>query len=130
MDISQYFYRTVLFTRQQDQVMILDAHDLKTTTPLEPWMGTIVSLADGMHTIQQFIDYMASQYVEGPPAEFERTIDSVFERLMENKVIELSPMPVGLPNYLLVAAEEQDLNESRKQMGTDGYLKHLGQTSK
>lgn len=123
MDKSQYFYRTVLFTRQQSQTLLLDANDLKTTTELEPWLGTAISLADGMHTVQQFIDYMASQYVGTPPEDLEKTIDSVFERLMEKEAIKLSPMPVGLPDYLVLPAEEQDLQEAKKQMLKDGYIK-------
>lgn len=122
MDTSQYFYRTVLFTRQQSRVLLLDPQDLKTTTELEPWLGTVVSLADGMHTIQQFIDYMSSQYDDAPPDELDKTIDSVFERLIEKDVIKLSPMPVGLPDYLAVAAEEQDLEKAKEQMLKDGYI--------
>ena len=95
MDKSQYFYRIAVFSMQEDKVSLLDANHLSAKTPpLEPWLGLVVSLADGHHTIQQLIEHLAGQYDGTPPRDLERTIESVIERLTETDVIKLADQAV------------------------------------
>ena len=127
MDKSQYFYRISVFSMQEDKVSLLDANDLSAKTqPLEPWLGVVVSLADGQHTIQQLIEHLAGQYEGAPPRELERTIESVIERLTETDVIKLADQAVILPYYLSLPAEKLDMEMARRLMIDDGYFQNNG----
>ena len=113
MDNSQFFYRTTPFTRKDEQVFLVDVFNLENVSPLESWMGVIVSLADGFHTIQQMIDFLASQYPV-PPANLEETIHSVLERMMESNVVAVSQRIVTLPYYLSGPVDELDIERVRQ----------------
>ncbi|MEA2094366.1 MAG: hypothetical protein U9P11_07370 [Pseudomonadota bacterium] len=127
MDKSQYFYRIAVFSMQEDKVSLLDANDLSAkTSPLEPWLGLVVSLADGQHTLQQLIEHLAGQYGGAPPRELERTIESVIERLTETDVIKLADQAVTLPYYLSLPAEKLDMEMAKRLMTDDGYLQNNG----
>ena len=127
MDKSQYFYRIAFFSMQEDKVSLFDANDLSAkTAPLEPWLGVVVSLADGQHTIQQLIEHLAGQYEGAPPRELERTIESVIERLTETDVIKLADQAVILPYYLSLPAEKLDMEMARQLMTDDGYFQNNG----
>ena len=125
MDKSQYFYRIAVFSMQEDKVSLFDANDFGTkTAPLEPWLGVVVSLADGQHNIQQLIEHLAGQYDGAPPRELERTIESVIERLTETDVIKLSDQAVILPYYLSLPAEKLDMEMAKRFMTDDGYFQN------
>jgi len=110
---------------QEDKVSLLDANDLSAKTPpLEPWLGLVVSLADGQHTLQQLIEHLAGQYGGTPPRELERTIESVIERLTETDVIKLADQAVTLPYYLSLPAEKLDMEMAKRFMANDGYLQN------
>ncbi len=127
MDKSQYFYRIAVFSMQENKVSLIDANDLSAKTPpLEPWLGVVVSLADGQHNIQQLIEHLAGQYEGAPPHELERTIESVIERLTETDVIKLSDQAVTLPYYLSLPAEKLDMEMARRLMTDDGYFQNNG----
>ena len=55
MNNTQYFYRTAIFTRENNQVALVDIYHPEQLTPLDDWLGTVVSLADGGHTIQELV---------------------------------------------------------------------------
>jgi ParB-like chromosome segregation protein Spo0J len=120
MNNSQYFYRTVIFTRKDNEIALTDINQPENTTPLDEWLGTVVSLADGEHTIQELIDYMRGRY-QAPPANLEETVHSVIERLIEGNLIKLSEEAVTLPYYLAAPIEELDLEQARKEISRDGY---------
>lgn len=120
MDNSQYFYRTVVFTRKDNRIGLADIDQPGNITPLDDWLGTVVSLADGSHTIQELIDYMAAQYPE-PPANLADTLHSVLERLLEGELVKLDESPVTLPYYLAEPIEELDLEQARQKIAEDGY---------
>ncbi len=123
MNNSQYFYRTVVFTRKDNQIALADIYQPSKVSPLEDWLGTVVSLADGGHTIQELIDYMASRY-PSPPENLEGTLHSVIERLIEGDLIKLSDTKITLPYYLASPIEELDLDKAREQIHADGYGIH------
>ena len=125
MDKSQYFYRIAFFSMQEDKVSLLDANDLSAKTPpLDPWLGVVVSLADGQHTIQQLLEHLAGRYDGAPPQELERTIESVIERLTETEVLKLADQAVVLPYYLSLPAEKLDMEMARRLMADDGYFQN------
>lgn len=121
MNNAQYFYRTAIFTRKGNQVALADIDQAEQTTPLDDWLGTVVSLADGSHTIGELIDYMSSQYPQ-PPANLEKTLHSVIERLLDGKLVQLSESPVELPYYLAEPIEKLDLALARQKIKEDGYI--------
>ncbi len=104
--------------------MLVDVHDPKSTTPLDPWLAKVFSLADGQHTLQKLIDYLGSQYHGEPPKELERTIESVIERLTKAQVVRLADEPITLPYYLAIPMDEQDAEKAKELMIKDGYIKH------
>jgi len=120
MDNSQYFYRTAVFTQQNNQVSLADIEQPDKVSPLEGWMGIVISLADGEHTVQQLIDYMLQQYPE-PPANIQETLHSVIERLEEGKLLKLCDEKVTLPYYLASPIEQLDLAKARQLIQDDGY---------
>jgi len=120
MDNTQYFYRNSIFTRKNNQVSLVDINQPDSLTPLDEWLGVVVSLADGRHTIQQLIDYMGKRYVEAP-VDLEKTLHSVIERLEEGKIIQLSENVVSLPYYLTLPIEELEIDKAKKLIQEDGY---------
>jgi len=123
MNNSQYFYRTAIFTRKDNQVALADINQPENTTPLEEWLGLVVSLADGKHSIQELIDYMASRYQQVPD-NLEKTLHSVIERLQEGQIIQLSDNAVELPYYLASPIEELDREKALELIKQDGYTQH------
>jgi len=124
LETNKFFYRNVIFTRQGGKVALVDIHNPKHTTDIEDWLGIVVSLADGQHTLQQLIDYMAAQYPASAPTELAKTIESVVERLIEGKMIQLTDESVELPYYLSDPIEKLDLEQARQKMHEDGYTQH------
>lgn len=124
MDKSQYFYRTVVFTRKDGETALVNIYNPAETTPLEPWLATVVSLADGEHTVEELIEYMVGQYPSGVPSDLEKTLDSVFERLMDSGFIKLSGTKVTLPYYLADPIEDLDLEKAKQLIQEDGYTQH------
>lgn len=120
MDNTQFFYRTAIFTRKDDQVALADIHQPETTSPLDEWMGIVVSLADGKHTIQELLDYMGSRYQQ-VPANLVETLHSVIERLHDGKIVQLSENAVDLPYYLASPIEELDIEKAIDLIREDGY---------
>lgn len=120
MDNTQYFYRNSIFTRKNNQVSLVDINQPDSLTLLDEWLGVVVSLADGRHTIQQLIDYMGKRYVEAP-VDLEKTLHSVIERLEEGKIIQLSENVVSLPYYLTLPIEELEIDKAKKLIQEDGY---------
>ncbi len=123
MNNSQYFYRTAIFTRKDNQVALADINQPDNTSPLEDWMGIVVSLADGKHSIQELIDYMAGRYQQVPD-NLEKTLHSVIERLQEGQIIQLSDNAIELPYYLASPIEELDRDKALKLIKQDGYTQH------
>jgi len=123
MNNSQYFYRTAIFTRKDNQVALADINQPGNTSPLEDWMGIVVSLADGKHSIQELIDYMAGRYQQVPD-NLEKTLHSVIERLQEGQIIQLSDNAVELPYYLASPIEELDREKALELIKKDGYTQH------
>jgi len=123
LDKSQYFYRTVVFTRKDNKISLANIDNPNETTELEAWLGTVVSLADGKHTLHELVNFMRGQY-QFVPANLEETISSVIERLLEGKMIQLSEKPVELPYYLASPVEELDLERARALIKEDGYTFH------
>ena len=122
MDTSQYFYRTVIFSKQGEKISLVDIHDPeKEALAFEPWLGVVVSLADGQHTIRELIDGIASRYDGEPPGELQRTLESAIERLMETEVIKLNDEPVELPYYLSLPVEHLNLEQAKQSMADDGH---------
>lgn len=123
MENTAYFYRTAIFTRINNQVALADISQPGNTTPLDDWMGIVVSLADGQHTIQELVDYMGTQYQQAPD-NLEETLHSVVDRLQEGKIIQLSEQAVDLPYYLASPIEELDIDKATDLIRKDGYSQH------
>ncbi|MBQ0756411.1 MAG: hypothetical protein KBT66_00130 [Amphritea sp.] len=124
METNKYFYRNVIFTRKGGRIALVNIHNPTHTTDIEDWLGIVVSLADGQHTLQQLIDYMTVQYPASAPTELVKTIESVIDRLIEGKMIQLTDESVELPYYLSDPIEKLDLEKARKAMHEDGYTQH------
>jgi len=123
MDNTQFFYRTAIFTRKDNQVALADIYQPETSSPLDDWMGIVVSLADGKHTIQELVDYLGNRYQQ-VPENLEETLHSVIERLIEGKIIQLSKEAVELPYYLASPIEELDIEKAIGLIQEDGYSTH------
>lgn len=124
MDRSQYISRRVVFSKQEDKISLIDLHDPEAEAhTYEPWLGLVVSLADGEHTIAELIDYSSQYYKDEAPDDLARTIESAVERLAETGTVMLSSEPVQLPYYLSLPAERLDVTKALRFMAEDGYTK-------
>ncbi len=122
MEKDKYFFRAVIYAIQKNKVLLVDAKNPKESTALDEWLGRVVALADGQHTIQELIDYLASQYPGGAPENLAGTVESVIKRLKETHVIHLSDEPVDLPYYLALPANEQDVEKAKELIEKDGFI--------
>ena len=127
MDNAQYFYRKVVFTRKNNQISLADINQPDNISPLEDWMGTVISLADGIHTIQELIDYLKQQY-EVAPVNLEETLHSVVERLLEGELIQLSDIKVDLPYYLALPIEQLDIEKAKQLMAEEEHNSTSGES--
>ncbi len=118
-----YFYRCAVFTRQNKEIALADIHNPEQVMPLESWMGVVISLADGQHTIAELIGYMAQQYPM-PPQNLEKTLHSVIERMQEGNLLQLSDAAVALPYYLVEPIETLDIDKAKQLIAEDGYGLH------
>ena len=84
----------------------------KEALDFEPWLGIIVSLADGKHTIQELVDYLVSHYQGTPPSNLADTLESAINRLIETEMIKLSEGAIELPYYLAVPANVMDIDDT------------------
>jgi len=123
---AHYFKRNMVYRIESDSVSAIDVQESNSTIPLEPWMGVIVTLADGQHTIAELIQHMARQYPDGAPENMVDTIESIITRLIKSNIIELTPRPTMLPYYLRVAFDDQDPEEATKKMIQDGFIQLPG----
>lgn len=124
MDSSKYFYRNAVFTRLNGKIALADIHNPEHTTDLEDWLGLVISLADGKHTLQQLIEFMAAHYPASIPINLQDTIESVVQRLTEGDLIRLTDQPVELPYYLSQPIEQLNLEVARQKMHEDGDTQH------
>ncbi len=123
MDTTQYFYRTVIFTRKAGIVALADINNPQESTKLEEWFGVVISLADGKHTLQELTDFMVKQYQQAPES-LDDTLESVIERLLEGNMVKLSKKAVELPYYLAAPIEQLDIEKAQKLIKEDGYTVH------
>jgi hypothetical protein len=120
---AQYVKRNTVYKIEDETVSIVDVHENNNLTPLDPWMGVIVSLADGQHTLDQLIQHMTGQYPNGGPDNLVATIESAIKRLKETKVVELTFQPATLPYYLSMPIDDQDPKMATEIMINDGFLR-------
>jgi len=92
---------------------------------LEAWLGVVVSLADGQHTIAELIEYLAAQYQGNVPDNLKDTLSSVIERLEGEGVVKLSETSVTLPYYLAEPVQKLDIERAKRLMLDDGYIQKL-----
>ena len=123
MDTTQYFYRTVVFTRKAGIVALANINNPQESTKLEEWFGVVISLADGKHTLQELTDFMAKQYPQKPTS-LDDTLESVIERLLEGNMLKLSKKAVELPYYLAAPIEQLNIDKAQKLIIEDGYTAH------
>ena len=117
----KYFARAVVYAKRNNSVAVVDMHDASVSEPLELWLGKVLLLADGSHTVQELISQVSRSYPQGPPPSLGETIDSVITRLHDASFIALSDVPVTLPYYLSLAADDQDPERARQLMLEDGF---------
>ena len=122
MDRSQYISRCVVFSKKGDKVSLVDLCN-PDVEPLvyESWLGLVVALADGQHSIQELISYASQHYANGPPGGLELTIESAVKRLSETGIVRLSDEPSALPYYLTLPAERLDVPRALHLMAENGY---------
>jgi len=123
LDHAHYFKRNAVYKVEENEISVVDVHENNTITPLDPWMGAVLTLADGQHTIAQLIQHMAAQYPNGAPEDLTKTLESVIDRLTETDVIELTLRPSILPYYLRIPMNEQDPKKATEMMINDGFLR-------
>ena len=101
MDVNQFFYRNVIFSKVGKDVALIDIDNPDNEKQvLDGWFGLILQLADGQHTIDELYFLLASKYQGAPPENLKETIHSVIDRMAESKLIVLTDVKTDLPYYL------------------------------
>lgn len=124
MELSNYFYRTLIYSDAKGQVSVFEKLPPHSLIPLEPWLGLVVQLADGQHTLQELIDYVASRYQDNIPENYLKTMGSVIERLIESGAIALAETPHSLPYHLSMPKEHQDPELAERSIDAAKYSQH------
>ncbi len=122
MEHAHYFKRNTVYKSDGDDISVIDVQENNAVTALDPWMATVVLLADGQHTIDQLIQHMTRQYPNEAPDNLVETIESVMSRLVDSGVIELTSRPTLLPYYLRIPLDEQDPKKATELMVSDGFI--------
>jgi len=122
LEHSLYFKRNAVFKIEGETRSLVDVQNNNVLTPLDPWMAIVVSLADGQHTIEQFVQHLAGQYPNGAPENLKETVESVISRLTDDDVIQLTAQPTVLPYYLRMPIDEQDTKQATELMLQDGFI--------
>ena len=120
MNKSHYFYRTAVYCENGGQPALCDIHKPAHITPLEPWFGVVIPLADGQHTLGEMLQNISQRYQGNPPNNLEQTLASVIERLIEGKLLVTTAEPVTLPYYLAHPVEMLDIERAKQLMAEDG----------
>jgi len=116
VELNNYFYRTLIYSDSGGEVRVYEKTPPYSPIPLEPWLGLVIQLADGQHTVQELIDYIASRYQGEVPENYLKTIGSVIERLLESQAIAFSETPHTLPYHLSMPKEHQDPELAERSM--------------
>ncbi len=120
MDTSQYFYRNVIISKASDKVSLIDIYNPdEKGEALEGWLGLVLQLADGQHTIEELFQHLSRKYNRMPPANLKETVHSVVERLAKLKFIVLTKEVVELPYYLSLPYEQLDIDKAKKELEED-----------
>ncbi len=122
MDKSHYFYRIAVYTHHEGDVGLVNVHDSNRLYPLDEWLGTIINLADGQHTMGDFIAFISQQYPAGPPENFDEQVEQMFQHLIDIQALRMAAEPVELPYYLSIPAEDQDIEKAKTLMIEDGFI--------
>lgn len=124
MNTKQYFYRTAVYGTEAEKVYLIDINNPQAKLEsLESWLGLVVSLADGQHTISELISHLNSQYPNEAPENLLDTLTSVFERLEGEGVVKCSDDAIDLPYYLMQPVQKLDVEKAKRLMQEDGYQK-------
>lgn len=125
METSNYFYRNVIFSKQGEQISLVDIYNPENKRQeLEPWLGLVLQLANGQHTIDELCHFLADKYLDTPPENLDKTIHSVINRLVNLNFVVLTKEPTELPYYLSLPIELLDVEKAKKLLGHD-QQKHI-----
>jgi hypothetical protein len=120
MNTKQYFYRNVIFSKQGKTISIVDINNPKNDKEeLDPWFAMVLQLADGQHTVEQLMQFMATQYNGMPPENLTKTLESVIERMADTRLIMLTEKPTELPYYLSMPYELLDVEKAKAALAKD-----------
>lgn len=120
MDTTQYFYRNVIFSKQGNTVSLVDIYNPDNEPKvLDSWLGLVLQLADGQHTLDELFENLSNKYKGNPPANLNKTIDSVVDRMIEAKFIVLSKGITDLPYYLSCPVEQMDIQKAKNLLEQD-----------
>lgn len=120
MEATKYFYRNVIFSKKGDKIALIDLDNPdKIGKPLDRWLGLVLQLADGQHTVKELVPFLAQRYFEGSPDNLEKTIYSTVERLEFMQFIVLTDEKTVLPYYLSLPYEQLDIEKAKKLIEED-----------
>jgi len=120
MDTSNYFYRNTVFSKEENKVSLVDLFNPDNERhELEPWLGLILQLADGQHTIEELHYFLADKYQDTTPENLKKTIHSVIQRLVSLHFVVLTKEPTDLPYYLSLPYELLDIEKAKKLLEQD-----------
>ncbi len=109
-----------MFSKNGQKISLIDIYNPDAETKeLEPWLGLVLQLADGQHTIDELFQYMANLYNGTPPPNLDDTVRSVVDRLVESKFIVLTEKATELPYYLSLPYELMDVEKAKKLIEED-----------
>ncbi|MCP4458344.1 MAG: hypothetical protein GY816_10035 [Cytophagales bacterium] len=120
METTKYFYRNVMFSKNGKKISLIDIYNPDAEAKeLEPWLGLVLQLADGQHTIDELFQYMANLYNGNPPPNLDDTVRSVVDRMVKSKFIVLTEKATELPYYLSLPYELMDVEKAIKLIEKD-----------
>lgn len=89
-DKSRYFIRSASWMwTSESQIIAIDQHAPRLVT-MDPWPQLIFLAAEGQKTIEEYVYFMAEQYIGKVPAKLDETIIDEIQTLLKERMIVLS----------------------------------------
>ena len=85
-----YFIRAASWMwTSESQIIAIDQHAPRVVT-MDPWPQLIFLAAEGQKTIEEYVYFMAEQYIGKVPAKLDETIITEIQTLLKERMIVLS----------------------------------------
>jgi hypothetical protein len=121
---NTYFSRAATWHLMDGHIVAHDSFSPKAprVITMEPWPEVVFSMADGQHTVGEFIQHMSAQYPDRIPAGLPEQIHQIIRDLVEEGILSLHQAKKPLPAYFAEEISKVPPEVRKALMEEDGLL--------